>query len=52
MGSIDVDFAAKTATVTMAPGKEFTRAQCDEAFKDSKYTVGTFEEVANDATTQ
>ena len=36
----------------MAPGKEFTRARCDEAFKGSRYTVQTFEEIANDATTQ
>lgn len=40
---MDVDFDAKTATVTMEPGKTLTREQCDKAFEGSNYSVKTIE---------
>lgn len=40
---MEVDFEAKTAAVTMQPGKSLTREDCDKAFSGTKYTVSTFE---------
>jgi len=43
---VDADFDAKTATVTMQPGKTLTRADCESAFKSSSYGIASFEPVA------
>ncbi len=40
---MDVDFDAKTATVTMQPGKTLTREDCAKAFEGTNYSVSTFE---------
>ncbi|MBI5506471.1 MAG: heavy-metal-associated domain-containing protein [Deltaproteobacteria bacterium] len=45
--SAEVDFAAKTATVTMAPGKTLTREDCTKALAGTKYTISSFEAAAN-----
>jgi len=41
---VRVDFAAKTATVTLEPGTTLTKEQCDAAFKDSPYRIVSLEE--------
>jgi len=46
VASVEVDFAAKTASVTMQPGKSLTREDCDKAFTGTNYTVGSFEAAA------
>ena len=46
MHSVDVSFEAKTADVTMKPGKKLTQAECQRAFEGSHYTVKSFESVA------
>jgi len=43
---VEADFDTKIATVTMRPGKTLARADCDAAFKDSRYSVASFEPVA------
>jgi hypothetical protein len=42
---VEADFDTKTATVTMQPGKTLTRADCENAFKNSHYAVASFEPV-------
>jgi hypothetical protein len=39
---VHVDFASKTATVTMKPGKSATKQTFDAAFRESRYSVSTF----------
>ncbi len=46
MQSVEVSFAAKTADVTMKPGKTLSQADCQRAFEGSKYSVKSFESVA------
>lgn len=46
VASVEADFATKIATVTMKAGKTLTRAECEEAFKGTKYGVQSFEAVA------
>lgn len=45
MSEVEVDFDAKTARVTAAPGK-FDRATCEAALQAVGYGVATFEELA------
>lgn len=40
---VEVDFDAKTATVTMEAGKSLSREACDKAFEGSRYKVASFE---------
>lgn len=49
--SVEADFNAKTATVTMKPGQLLTQAQCSKAFEGSRYTVQSFAEIAGAAAT-
>jgi hypothetical protein len=46
VASVEADFDTKTAVVTMQSGKTLTRADCENAFKNSHYGVSTFEPVA------
>jgi copper chaperone CopZ len=39
---VEIDFSAKTATVTMQPGKSLTREECEQAFQDTRYRVAAF----------
>jgi hypothetical protein len=41
VSNVEVDFAAKTAKVTMAPGKTLSQGMCDQAFQGSKYAVSS-----------
>lgn len=43
MSSVDVDFEAKTALITMEPGRELSKTQCEKAFGESRYKVLSFE---------
>ena len=47
VASAEVDFDAKTAAVTMVPGKTLTREDCAKAFVGTKYTVASFESTGN-----
>jgi len=47
VASVEVDFASKTAAVTMTPGKTLTREDCTKAFTGTQYTVASFEAAAN-----
>jgi len=46
VASVEANFDTKTATVTMQPGKTLTRADCENAFKNSHYGVASFDPVA------
>jgi hypothetical protein len=46
VASVEADFDAKTATVTMQPGKTLTRVDCETAFKSTSYGVASFEPLA------
>ena len=46
VASVDVDFEAKTATVTTKPGKTLTRQAVEKAFAGSTYGVTKFDRVA------
>lgn len=43
---MDIDFQAKTAAVTMQPGKTLTRQDCDKALDGTRYKVTSFEAAA------
>jgi hypothetical protein len=43
VASVDVDFEAKTALITMEPGRELSKSQCEKAFGESRYKVLGFE---------
>lgn len=43
-----VDFAAKTATVTLRPGKSLSKERCDDAFRDTPYRVSSVEETVGE----
>jgi hypothetical protein len=45
VASVEADFDTKSATVTMQPGKTLTKAQCDQAFENTHYTVQSFDPV-------
>jgi len=45
---VRINFAAKTATVTLQPGTTLTKEQCDAAFNDSPYGILSLEEEAHD----
>jgi Cu+-exporting ATPase len=44
VASVDIDFEAKTATLTCAPGKTVSRAAVEKAFAGSPYGVTSFSE--------
>jgi hypothetical protein len=45
---VRINFAAKTATVTLQPGTTLTKEECDAVFKDSPYGVLSLKEEPND----
>ena len=45
---VDVDFKAKTATVTMKAGKSLTKDAVEKAFKGSAYGVSSFDKKKDD----
>jgi len=47
--SVEVNFEARTATVSMESGKSLSREDCERALKGSIYSVQSFEEVATGA---
>lgn len=47
VASAEVDFKAKTAAVTMMPGKTLTREDCAKAFAGTNYKVASFEAAGN-----
>jgi hypothetical protein len=44
VADIDVDFQAKTATLTMEPGRALERGACEGAFEGGRYGVVDFRE--------
>ena len=42
MTEVDIDFGAKTALITMAPGTSLSRDQCDAVFQETRYEVLEF----------
>lgn len=47
VSSVKIDFAAKTAMVTMKPGKHVDRQTVDDALRAKGYGVTSFEKVAS-----
>ena len=43
-----VNFAAKTATVTVRPGRSLSKVRCDDAFRTTPYRVSIFEEAVGE----
>ena len=43
-----VNFAAKTATVTLRPGKSLSKERCYDAFRGTSYRVSSFEETVGE----
>lgn len=41
--SVEVDFKAKTATVTMKAGKTWAKTDAEAALKGSQYSVSSFD---------
>jgi copper chaperone CopZ len=46
---VTVDFDAKTAMVTMAPGKSLSRDACQDAFRGSRYSVSAVKKTTGPA---
>ena len=43
---VRVNFAMKTARVTMSPGVPLSKEACDAAFDNTPYTMSSFDQVA------
>jgi hypothetical protein len=45
---VRVNFATKTATVTLRLGKSLSKERCDEVFRGTPYRVSSFEETVGE----
>ncbi len=46
---VDISFAAKTAMVTMRPGKSLSKTRCEAAFQNTPYGVASYEPAPSSA---